>query len=247
MQDILQAYGRALRSLMRPDIFWHLMWPTLLAVLLWVGLVITFGSDLAAQLLRLLESWPLIGGWLAPEHETLRAAVSLAANLVLWLLALPLIYVTAALIVSVFAISFMLDRVGERDYADLALRRGGSFAGSLINSLGALLVFLLLALLSLPLWFVPGLGLVLSILLAVWLNKRCYSYDALMNHADAQELLLLPRQQRGRLWLLGLGAALLGFVPLLNLFVPALTGLAFVHYLLEALRRQRALGGAALS
>ena len=35
MKDILVAFGRASRSLMRRDIFWHLLWPGLLAMVIW--------------------------------------------------------------------------------------------------------------------------------------------------------------------------------------------------------------------
>jgi uncharacterized protein involved in cysteine biosynthesis len=103
----------------------------------------------------------------------------------------------------------------------------------------ALLFFIVLGLLSLPLWFVPGLGIVLSIALSAWLNQRCYRYDALMQHADRDELRRLPREHRGSLYLIGATAGVLVFVPIFNFFVPALSGLAFVHYLLQALRESR--------
>jgi len=37
MKDILVAFGRAGRSLGRRDMFWHLLWPGLLAVVIWAG------------------------------------------------------------------------------------------------------------------------------------------------------------------------------------------------------------------
>jgi len=45
---------------------------------------------------------------------------------------------------------------------------------------------------------------------------------------------------RGRdLYILGLLLALLAYVPILGFFAPVLFGLAFIHYLLGALARQR--------
>ena len=35
MKDILVAFGRASRSLMRRDIFWHLLWPGVVSMLVW--------------------------------------------------------------------------------------------------------------------------------------------------------------------------------------------------------------------
>ncbi|MEC5399981.1 EI24 domain-containing protein [Uliginosibacterium sp. H1] len=238
MQAILRAYARALRSLSQPGLLWHLVWPTLLAIALWVTVGILFWADATAALLSILQRWPVVGGWLN-DGETVRVATGFVINLLLFLLSVPLIFVTAAIIVAVVALPFMLDRVARSDYADLEQRRGGSFAGSVFNALWALLVFLVVAFFTLPLWLVPGLGILLSVGLSAWLNQRCYRYDALMAHADRNEMKAVPRRHRGSLYLLGIGAGVLAFVPVLNLFVPAFTGLAFVHYLLEALRIDR--------
>ncbi|MCB1964421.1 MAG: EI24 domain-containing protein, partial [Rhodocyclaceae bacterium] len=53
----------------------------------------------------------------------------------------------------------------------------------------------------------------------------------------------LRRDKRAGMLGLGVGCALLAYVPLVNLFAPAFCGLAYVHYLLETLRRDRAANG----
>jgi hypothetical protein len=113
---------------------------------------------------------------------------------------------------------------------------------SLVNALWATVLFTLLLILTLPLWLVPGLGVALPILLSAWLNQRVYRYDALMQHADREELRVLPKQCRGGLYLVGLGTGLLAWMPLANLFAPAFAGLASVHYCLSALERRRGSG-----
>jgi hypothetical protein len=60
-----------------------------------------------------------------------------------------------------------------------------------------------------------------------------------MAHADKFELKDLPARQSGGLFGVGLLGAVLAHVPFINLFAPALSGLAFVHYLLSALRVSR--------
>ena len=57
----------------------------------------------------------------------------------------------------------------------------------------------------------------------------------------AHPMKALPAAQSGGLFGVGLLGAAMAHVPLINLFAPALSGLAFVHYLLSALRvaRQR--------
>ena len=239
MGMILLAGGRAVRSLAQPGVLWHLLWPALLSALVWVVLGALFIGDLAAALEALLPGLPLLGKWFVAGGAWAHVAVSGLLQILLWLLLLPLIYVSALLLIATVALPLMLERVAARDYAELQRRAGGSQWGSLRTSVLAALSFIALLLLSLPLWLIPGAGLVISVLLSARLNQRCFSYDALMNHADADELLRLPQLCKTDLRLLGIIAGLLAFVPILNFVVPALSGLSFVHYLLEALRRER--------
>jgi len=101
------------------------------------------------------------------------------------------------------------------------------------------LQFLVLLVLSLPLWLIPGVGLIISLVLTAWLNQRAFRYDALMAHADGFEMKDLPARHASGLFGVGLFGAVMAHVPLINLFAPALSGLAFVHYLLSALRVSR--------
>lgn len=240
MSALLQAAVRALRSLAEPGVLWHLLWPALLSAVVWIVLGALFIGDLAGAGVAWLPELPWVGKWFVAGGPYAHLAVSGLLQILLWLLLLPLIFVSAILLVATVALPLMLERVAARDYADLQRRAGGSQLGSLRTSLLALASFLALLLLSLPLWLIPGAGLVISVLLSARLNRTCFSYDALMNHADADELTCLPQRYKGDLRLLGIVAGLLAFVPILNFLVPALSGLSFVHYLLEALRRERA-------
>ena len=238
MKTVLLAYLSALRSLGQPGVFWHLLWPTLAAGLVWTALLVMNWGTLVELGTAFVTALPLVGGWLASSEGALLVAL-LMFKIGLVLLALPVIYVTAAFLVAAVALPLMLERVAAIDYADIARRQGGSQLGSVWNALGAVLQFLVLLVLSLPLWLIPGAGLLISLLLTAWLNQRAFRYDALMAHADRYEMKQLPAEQAGGLFGVGLLGAALAHVPLLNLFAPALAGLAFVHYLLSALRIAR--------
>ena len=114
-----------------------------------------------------------------------------------------------------------------------------SFVAATVNSVFASILFIAGWLLTIPLWLIPGMGIVLPVLLAGYLNYRGYSYDALSAHAGADELDGVLVRERGSLYLAGIVAGLLAFVPVINLVAPAYAGLAFIHYCLEALRRAR--------
>ncbi|MBE7424340.1 MAG: EI24 domain-containing protein [Zoogloeaceae bacterium] len=238
MTEVLKAYLRALKSLLTPGILWHLLWPTVLAVAFWIAVAWMSWDSVGAGVERLfLEvSWL---NWILQRWEASALAGAIFVKVVLGLLLIPLIYGTAMFIVAVFALPLMLERVAAKDYPELERYNGGTLAGSIGNALVAVLVFLFGWIVTLPLWLIPGMGIVLPVLLAGYLNYRGYSYDALSAHAGADELDGVLARERGGLYLAGVVAGLLAFVPVLNLIAPAYAGLAFIHYCLEALRRAR--------
>jgi len=130
--------------------------------------------------------------------------------------------------------------VGERHYPRLEQRRGGTVAGSVWNAVAAITVFAALWLVTLPLWL-TGIGaLLLPPLISAHFNQRMFRYDALAEHASAAEHEAIVRGAGGRLYLLGLALALLYAIPIFNLVVPVLSGLAFTHVCLGELQRLRA-------
>lgn len=238
MKEILIAFGRATRSLFQRDIFWHLLWPGLVSMLIWTVVAVLAWVPVTDWIFAWVGGWSFVGSWISASEAT--AAVTLVLVKIAVALALvPLVYVTAALIVAAIALPMMLERVARRDYADIEQRKGGSNLGSAWNSILAGVLFLIALIVSLPFWLIPGVGLLASVFLTGWLNQRAFGYDALMLHADDEELDRLRRDWRPQMLLLGGGTALLAYVPVINLVAPAYAGLAFVHYMLETLRRHR--------
>lgn len=240
MGEVVTAFARALRSLRTPGMLWHMVWPALVALGLWVVGAILSWSVLIAAAMDWIESWPWAGEWVKAS-EIAAASALILVKIALVLAMLPLIYLTTALLVAIFALPMMIERVSRDEYAALEARHGGSNAGSVFNTLWVSALFLLFLLLSLPLWLIPGAGLLVSIVLTAWLNANSFGYDALMQHADRVELQRLPRMRRERMLLLGGLCALLAHVPLVNLVAPAFSALAFVHFMLGALERERGL------
>ena len=147
---------------------------------------------------------------------------------------------TALVAVAVIAMPVIVDAVADRDFADLAKQRGGTFTGSLSNATVAIGVFLPLWLLALVLLFLPPVYVALSLALNAWLNQRLFRYDALALHAGRDEMREVIRSARGRLMLLGLVLAPLSFVPVVNLLAPIYAGVAFTYLCLDELAQFRA-------
>jgi len=239
LSAVLTAYLRALRSLLTPGILWHLLWPTVLSVVFWIAVAWMSWDTVGAGVERLFVEVGWLN-WLQMRWEASALAGALFVKVVLVLLLIPLIYGTALFIVAVFALPLMLERVAAKDYPELERRDGGTLAGSLSNALMAVAVFLVGWVVTLPLWLIPGMAIVLPVLLAGYLNYRGFSYDALSAHAGADEIDAVLVRERGGLYLAGIVAGLLAFIPVINLVAPAYAGLAFIHYCLETLRRERA-------
>ena len=236
MQEILDALGRAFKSLFHPKMLVLTLWPMLLSLLFWGGLFWWFWDAWVGDITRLsqgygvedrLTNWGF--AWVAHWLVTL----------LLFSMMLPAIYVTSLMFTAIFIMPAMLSFVAARDYPELEKRRGGTFVGSIWAAVVAVSVFLILWVVTLPLWLIPFGVFVVPILLSAYLNQRLFVYDALCDHADRAEFEKIKEQSLGRQF--GMGA-LLGFVhyiPVLNFFTPIYIGLAFIHYNLAALRRLR--------
>lgn len=237
MTEIGKALIKAFASLLHPRMLLLMLWPVLIALVLWLGLAFAFWSQAAAWLQTQFQQSALID-WAVTVWPLTYFATHLAWIL-LALLFVPLVLVTAVLIIGIFSMPAMVGHVAERAYPRLERRQGGTFAGSAWNSVAALLWLIVLTLLSLPLWFIPLLWPVLPIALFGYLNQRVFRYDALAEHASAWEMATLIRRHRRELFLLGVALALCGLIPLLGFFTPVYGGLAFIHYCLARLAQLR--------
>jgi len=238
MIGIFRAYVRAFNSLFLPGMLAHFLWPLCVSMALWIGLGVAFWGKLARALMGLLRRFPSLAGRL-PSGSGTEQAVSGTFHVSLYLLSLPLILVTMTLLLESVALPLILEKVAKTDYANLERRKGGSQWKSLRNTLVSFLLAAAVAIPTLPLWLIPGVGLVLSVAFSAWLNYRSFRYDVLMNHADKNELVSVPQAHQGRLIVLSVGGAMLTLIPLINLLSVPFTALAFTHYLLRVLQQGR--------
>jgi len=237
MKGIGAALLFALANLAHPRILWLMLWPVLVALTLWGAAALIFWGKLVLWLSDTLRRWvetaTFFFNWDATDVAVLAAKVLIVIMLV------PMIQLTALLILGVFGMPVMVDHVAERRFPDLVRRHGGSFAGSLWNSVVALLGMLLLGALSLPFWLFPPLWPILPVVILAWVNQRVLRYDALAEHADAAEMKRIFSEYRAALVAMGAGLALVAYVPVLGFFAPVVVGLTFIHYLLARLKAFR--------
>jgi hypothetical protein len=238
MTSIGRSLAYALANVLHPRMIWLMVWPLVLALGIWGTLAIVFWTQLALAIAEWLQQGlaqaPFVGDW-----DFTTATVFLAKVLILVML-VPLIQLTAVLILSIFGLPSMVAYVAGRVHPGLERRRGGSFAGSVWNGVIGLLGLAGLGLASIPLWIFPPLWPLIPVAIVGWVNQRVLRYDALAEHADREEMARLFRERRGALLLLGLLLALIAYVPFIGFIAPVVFGLAFIRYLLGALQALRA-------
>jgi hypothetical protein len=236
--SVIGALLYGLANLLHPRMLWLMVWPMLVALAAWGAVALAFWERLATALAG------LFGRWLEPAAGFVRFdfgdATVVAAYVVLFLLLVPLVYLTALFILGVFGMPKMVEHVAQRSFAALERKRGGGLAGSLWNGAAALGGMVLLLLVSLPLWLLPPLWPLIPLAIFAWVNQKLLRYDALAEHADRDEMVRIFRQRRGALLALGLALALLAYVPFVGFIAPVVFGLAFIRYLLGALQQLRA-------
>jgi CysZ protein len=232
--SIVGALLYGLANLVHPRMLWLMVWPMLVALALWGAVAAAFGPRLAGAIAGLFQRW------LGFVRLDFGDATVVAAYVVLFLLAVPLVYLTALIILGVFGMQKMVDHVASRSFPGLERRRGGGLAGSVWNGVAAIGGMLLFFLVSLPLWLLPPLWPLIPLAIFAWVNQRLLRYDALAEHADRSEMARLFQERRGALLTLGLLLALIAYVPFVGFIAPVVFGLAFIRYLLGALQEMRA-------
>ncbi len=229
MNLFLDSFWRAVAYCMRPRVIALSFLPLVLMVALSLGLGYLYWDAALEWVRNALEASSIITtmlDWL--QGIGAGALKPVLAPLIVIFAVTPLIVVVSLLIVALLMAPALVSLVAERRFPNLERKRGGSWLGALVWSLGSTLLALIALLVSVPLWLVPPLILILPPLIWGWLTYRVMAYDALAEHASRQERIEIFRRHRG--WLLGIGVltGFLGAAPSLLWASGALFAVAFV-------------------
>lgn len=257
------SYGRALRSQFSGKILLLSVLPVVLSLILWGGLL-TIGLDPLLEYMRgLFEDYGMY-----QVSSSVLGAVGLGAlkiiivPLLAMLMLLPLMILSSLLFMGVAAMPAIVNHVSKRQYPQLERKHGGSFLGSMATNFSGFAIFIVVWVLALPLYALAPLALLLQVVLWGWLTARVMAYDALSEHASAEERSIITRSHRKRLLAIGMVSGALGALPgivwvggsvlsvVLFPFLAAIsiwlyvmififTGLWFQYYCLQALAELR--------
>lgn len=236
MSAVFQALLRAGGNLFEPRILAVLLLPALGSFVLWAILTWLFWDAWTGVVAGMLRT-TTVAGWL--QDWSAVWIIDYTAVLAVLIAVLPAMLVTALMITELVAMPVIVRFVADRYFPGLGHAFGGTVAGSVANAGAAIVIFALLWVVTLPLWL-TGFGAVLApVLTSAWLNQRLFRYDAMADHASRGEFADFVRNSRGELMALGVLLSLLLYVPVFNLAVPVLAGLAFTHFALGRLAAMR--------
>ena len=215
MNDIFRAFGRALVGQLHPRMLMLTVIPFVLATVLWGGLIWWGWEPIMGGARTLLEG-SVFTSWIYSMLDwlSLQSLRSVVAPLFVLTLAIPLVIASMLVFISLFSVPAVVKHL-ERSYPDLQKAHGGSVVGSVFQALGNTLVFLVLVLVTLPLWLIPPFFALIPPVLWGWLTYRVMTYDALSEHATPEERKTLMKRHRVSLLTMGVVVGLLGSAPTL--------------------------------
>ena len=263
MRLLLDSFWRAAAYCLHPRVIVLSLAPLALMAVLGLGLGHFYWAPAVAWMREALDAWPILSsmwGWIesigVPDFKSVLAPAAVI------FLATPVIVVVSLLIVSGLMAPALTRLVAQRRFPALQHKQGASFLLSMFRSLGMTVLALVALVVSVPLWLIPPLVLVLPPLIWGWLTYQVMSFDALSEHASADERRELLRAHRWPLFGIGVLCGYLGAAPSIVwasavvfaaaffVLIPiaiwiytlvfAFSALWFAHYCLDALAQQRA-------
>ena len=193
MERVLKAFARAVLSQLHPKMLALLLLPFVVSIVFWVGTAALAWDPLTGWLSASLfdDGWlASVAGW--AEGIGLGGLRSWIPALIAILLVVPASWVTAVVLVAVFAMPLVMRFLAGRDYPGGARRGTQSPLPGAWNAVAAVAVFAVGYLATLPLWLIPPLAFVVPWLWWSWLTARVMRLDSLVD----QELGRLASEER---------------------------------------------------
>lgn len=234
---VAEILGQTLKSLFYPQVFLLLFLPLLISIIfVSVTLWLTWGFWAAIFnqglifvdpfLQTFFSSLPL---FIIQIFQLLSPLVSILLFLAALALAFPVVMIFNLALTSLLSSRYLAYCIASRDFPDLQQKGRPRMGLSMWITLRSSFLYLLIWLLTLPLWLIPLVQLVLPILLTGWLNRQICTFTALTDFANDEEIQSLELKTASQGYILGLITAGFNYIPFAVFFSPILTLIAFIY------------------
>lgn len=150
------------------------------------------------------------------------------ASVATFLFAYMLFIIIVSLLTSLYSEKLLI-ALAKKRYPDVKVVGSANISTSIILTLKASIVFLLLFMLTLPLLFIPVFGQVVLLYLWSILLKEPTIYDVGALFIDDKKIL---KGKNKKTRLLAMLASLFNYVPLVNIFAAVFAQILFLHHIL---------------
>jgi len=157
------------------------------------------------------------------------------ATVITFALAYMLFIVMISLLTSLFSEKLLI-KLAKKHYPSVEVVGSADIMTSILATLKASIIFLILFILSIPLLFVPILGQIIMLYLWSILIKEPTVYDVGSLFIKEKKIL---KEKSKKARLIAMIASLFNYIPILNIFAPVFAQILFLHYLLENERLAR--------
>lgn len=240
--NIVKALLRSLIDLFHPKMLLLLLVPPFVALLIWGGLGVLFWDQLlqfshifSQKFLFTQEIPAWMIEWFSVTPESVAKGLAIVVSI---LLILPMTILTSMLITSLVVMPVVLKYL-QKFFPELQKRGSGVFVASIKNLIISSVIYIVLWVMSLPLWMIPGLSVALPLLLNGYLTYRIFVFDILSDYASLREIKVLSGRKRVDFMILGVIVSSMVLFPPLFFILPIYSALCFSRYTLLELQELR--------
>lgn len=236
MNDIMSSMWAATRTQFNPKMMMLIFAPFFIALILWSILMFVFWGSWHDSLMLWVNgaTYPT---WISPAVVAIVSGYFISIML-LFLLA-PAVYLTTILITAFFSMPIIVQHVQRRYFPQVSEQGSHHVLGSILNTLIAIGVLLIGWILGFPFWLLTPLAPVMSLVLTAYMIQRLFRYDALAAYATDEEMKVIIQRSSSKFFMLGIIAAFIQFIPIINLFMATWVGLSFTFLAFNELRQLR--------
>ncbi len=139
-----------------------------------------------------------------------------------------LFIIIVSLLTSLYSEKLLIS-LSKKRYPDVPVVGSANIITSILLTLKASIIFLLLFMITLPLLFIPMLGQILVLYLWSILLKEPTIYDVGALFINDKKVL---KEKKKKTRVLAMIAALFNYIPLVNIFAPVFAQILFLHHIL---------------
>lgn len=235
MDQVVLALGKSIRDLFDRKILLLFLMPFAASLFFWAIIFYIFAGVWLAGLSSSMIEFSLVQWLQTWVGVSLLVFAQVVAAILLFLLFIPVTYLTTVLIVSLFAMPVIVKHLHKKYYSEVQVV-GTAQVASVVNTLWHSFRFVLLLILSLPLWVIPGMQILIPLLLTAALNRRIFTFDALADYRSKADIIKFQESAAKDLFGLGLVMGVFSYIPFVNFLVPVFSGLAYTHLCFQKLK-----------